>query len=228
MADDADLAAIRAFVASGGQFQTDKDGNIVAPIDPATPQAATATPAAPAADSRANETPAEVAEDNREQAEADNRRRQPQRPARKPVSKGPLKGLVNWANNVPTPGGNLALVLILLFFAFAIIPVNSGRTRLQLIWDVLTGNAELPGSGAAGGVAGISPPVAQAGVGAAIGTAIGTATGGAFLPGLGLNYNLPGTSPAATATGAGPGQIDTSSIATSDPLALLEAPRGQW
>lgn len=54
-------------------------------------------------------------------------------------------GAVDKLASTPTPGGLFPLVIALLFFLFAIVPVHpSGATRLQLIWLTLTGRASLP------------------------------------------------------------------------------------
>lgn len=231
MADEADLSAIRAWVASGGQMGVDREGNPVVPesaINPPTPAAPSGAQAQQPAEP---ETPGERAADEAEQDRAEQRAEQRQRPPKQAAKRGPLKGLMNWAANVPTPGGNLALVLILIFFAFAIIPVNAGRTRLQLIWDVLTGNAELPGTGQASGATSAS------GVGDAIGTGIGIGIGSVIGAG-GLSANTSGNASGNASglinpqqqSGAGPTPVyDAPGLGNSlNPLALLEAPRGDW
>lgn len=49
----------------------------------------------------------------------------------------------NWLSSAPTPGGIGMLVLALLFFLWAIIPVNSaGDTRLKLLWYTLIGRTQ--------------------------------------------------------------------------------------
>lgn len=51
---------------------------------------------------------------------------------------------LTWFSRVQTPGGILTMVLILLFFLFAVTPVNkSGDTRLKLLWLTLTGKTSL-------------------------------------------------------------------------------------
>lgn len=225
MSSDADLAAIRAFVATGGQFQTDKDGNIVAPIDATTDTVEIDTPAAPAAPAAPPAaTPGERAADEaKAQREADRQadratrqQRQQQQEQQRQREKNPLfrfsQGLADWAGNLPTPGGNLALVLILVFFAFAIIPVNAGKTRLQLIWLVLTGNADLQGS---------VPPSGQDAVGQIAAVTPGVASGIATGIGIGLGGAFPGVVP----SGGGADPALFGSLGGFDPLALLEAPR---
>jgi hypothetical protein len=49
----------------------------------------------------------------------------------------------NWIASAPTPGGIGVLVLALLFFLWAIIPVNAaGDTRLKLLWYTLIGRTQ--------------------------------------------------------------------------------------
>lgn len=49
----------------------------------------------------------------------------------------------NWISSAPTPGGIGVLVLALLFFLWAIIPVNAaGDTRLKLLWYTLIGRTQ--------------------------------------------------------------------------------------
>ena len=157
MATDADIQAIRAFVSGGGKLTVDKEGNVVAPIaDPAaseaTPAAATETDAAPASPKRAARRSAKAAKSAKSAIEPmqqpgnDEEARNVDVRAPKAATSGAnnLFGrVVDWLANLPTPGGNLALLLILVFFAWAIIPVNHGATRLQLIWLVLIGKADL-------------------------------------------------------------------------------------
>ena len=50
---------------------------------------------------------------------------------------------------LPTPGSLVLPLVILLVFFFLLIPVN-GHTRLQWLWLVMTGNAEISGSGQGG------------------------------------------------------------------------------
>lgn len=231
MADDADLDAIRAWVASGGQMGVDREGNPVVPesvITPQPTQPTPSTPAAPAAPSpAAPETPGERSADQAQANRAARREEQRRQPRKQPAKNGPLKGLMNWAANVPTPGGNLALVLILLFFAFAIIPVNSGQTRLQLIWDVLTGNADLPGAGAASG------PTAS-GVASTIGTgaqSVVSGVGGVFSTiGTGAQGVLSGIGGSGIGgSGGGPGGPNAAGYIPPQQRSgagLLEPPRG--
>lgn len=231
MADEADLSAIRAWVAQGGQFQTDKEGNVVVPdaaLADATPEQP-ATPASPAPTTPATPAPQAPTATPKQPPAA------PKKPAGKPSKTfvGRVSdGLASWAENIPTPGGNLALVLMLLFFAFAIIPVNAGKTRLQLIWLVLTGNADLPGAGQASGPTAAQQVGSAIGTGAAavgsqlptgIGTAIGVATGNPALGGA-LGGALSGGGP------GGPnaaGYIPPQQHSGAGPLSgMLEPPRG--
>lgn len=209
MADDADLAAIRAFVAQGGRLEVDKKGNVVAPIET---QPDAADEAEPDADAPTPDAPTPTTP--------------PQRPAPapKPAAKPSktwigrfLNAVHDWAENLPTPGGNLALVLILVFFAFAVIPVNGGNTRLQLIWLVLTGQYGLQASGSgnqsaaqinAAGNAVVAGGNIAGGIASGISSALGN------LPSLGT----------LVPSGAGPGATSDGYDAT----ALLESPRGGY
>src|SRR6266702_2964340 len=48
--------------------------------------------------------------------------------------------MADWASAAKTPGGIGLLVFILLFFIWAVVPVNDlNQTRLQLLWGILTG-----------------------------------------------------------------------------------------
>ena len=50
----------------------------------------------------------------------------------------------DWIASQPTPGGIAALVVFILFFALAVIPVNSqGQTRLYLIWQTILGRTHM-------------------------------------------------------------------------------------
>lgn len=56
----------------------------------------------------------------------------------------PLEPAVNWFANVPTPGGLATILIILIVFVLAIVPVDaSGTTRLKLVWLTLTGKTHL-------------------------------------------------------------------------------------
>lgn len=61
--------------------------------------------------------------------------------------------LADRASALSTPGGIGFLVFVLMFFIWAIIPINSGKTRLQLLWGVLTNQVYLKdeGEGPSGG-----------------------------------------------------------------------------
>lgn len=48
--------------------------------------------------------------------------------------------LADWASALKTPGGIGLLVGVLIFFVWVVMPINStGKTRMQLLWGVLTG-----------------------------------------------------------------------------------------
>lgn len=59
----------------------------------------------------------------------------------------------DFAENLPTPGGIFVLLILLALFMWAVIPVNNGMTRAQLLYYVLTQKAALlpatmpPGTG---------------------------------------------------------------------------------
>lgn len=46
--------------------------------------------------------------------------------------------------SLPTPGNITTLVVILVVFIFAIVPVNGGHTRLSLMWMALLGQVHVP------------------------------------------------------------------------------------
>jgi hypothetical protein len=54
----------------------------------------------------------------------------------------------NWLANLPTPGGNGALLLVLLGFVAFIVPVSGAYTRAQLFWLSLLGRTSLTDTGA--------------------------------------------------------------------------------
>lgn len=54
-------------------------------------------------------------------------------------------GTVARLANLPMPGGIGMLVFALVVFLFIIVPVNGTKTRMELIWLVLTGAYKLPG-----------------------------------------------------------------------------------
>lgn len=62
----------------------------------------------------------------------------------------PVTTVAGWLDTLhglaARPGSVLPLVFVLLFFIFAIVPVNGGATRFELIWRALTGGAALPPS----------------------------------------------------------------------------------
>lgn len=156
MANDADFDAIRDWVAKGNRLTVDKSGNIVAPIDtPATPAAsapgaADAAPNdAPQAPQAADASPVKAAKASAKKAkeikyrEPNNETDAKERNVTVTGAKDLFGRFTRAIANLPTPGGNLALLLILVFFAWAVIPINHGATRVQLIWLVLTGRADL-------------------------------------------------------------------------------------
>lgn len=52
--------------------------------------------------------------------------------------------LADWLATRPTPGGIGVMIAVIIFFLWAIVPVNAaGETRLYLLWGVLTGQKEL-------------------------------------------------------------------------------------
>jgi hypothetical protein len=55
-----------------------------------------------------------------------------------------LQQAADWASGLATPGGVGMLVFVLIFFIWVIVPVGAnGKTRLQLLWGVLTGQMSL-------------------------------------------------------------------------------------
>ena len=225
MADDTDLAAIRDWVAQGGKITVDKEGNPVLPpgvlpspanvtaVDDAPTTPISAAPAAPT-------QPAPPAPSNQAKQQPTPKASTQPKPPKQRTREPWYARLSDWigerAANAPTPGGNLALLLLLLFFAFAIIPVNAGKTRLQLIWLVLTGGADLPGQGAASGpTAQQASSALQAGAtggvlaGTGLGTAIGAGLTGGLIPALSGGGpggpNAAGYIPPAQQSGAGAG-----------------------
>lgn len=79
------------------------------------------------------------------------------------------------AASVPTPGGIGGLVVILLVFALAIIPVNQGYTRLQLLFLSLGGFTTLPADKNASPYQGGGLPQNIGGIVQGVGQAIGNA-----------------------------------------------------
>ena len=56
----------------------------------------------------------------------------------------PVQRVADALESLPTPGGLIVLLSILLIFLFAIVPVTStGKTRLRAFWDVLRGRMTL-------------------------------------------------------------------------------------
>lgn len=48
----------------------------------------------------------------------------------------------DWASSLKTPGGIGVLLMVLFFFIWVIVPVSNGKTRMQLLWGVLTGQVQ--------------------------------------------------------------------------------------
>lgn len=69
-----------------------------------------------------------------------------------------VSGLADRASALATPGGIGFLVAVLLFFVWAIVPVSGGKTRLRLLFDVLTGRTQIRNTGAT-----FTPAAAQTG-----------------------------------------------------------------
>ena len=61
-----------------------------------------------------------------------------------------LDALSERVGKLPTPGGIGFLLVGILFFWFAIIPVNGANTRLSLLWEMVQGNTSLPKKPTAG------------------------------------------------------------------------------
>lgn len=108
-------------------------------------------------------------------------------------AKGVADKVGGWAETLPTPGGIALLVVILLAFLWAVVPVNGGKTRAQLLYYVLMEKSILkPPDGLVPGLQGF-PGLAdiqgagQYNVGGGAGT---TSTSGA-VGGGGGNYTAP-------------------------------------
>jgi len=94
------------------------------------------------------------------------------------------RATADWMSGLKTPGGVGFLVFVLVFFVWVVVPVNdTGQTRLQLLWGVLTGQV------------GFSQAIQQQR------DTIATGAINQLLPG-----SFPGT-PAPSTTGTGGGQI---------------------
>lgn len=50
--------------------------------------------------------------------------------------------LADWASALKTPGGVGLLVFVLMFFVWVIVPMSNGKTRMQLLWGILTGQVD--------------------------------------------------------------------------------------
>lgn len=57
----------------------------------------------------------------------------------------------SWSERVATPGGIGLLLLAIFFLLWAVVPVNGGKTRLELLWLTLTGRTKMSASPDAGG-----------------------------------------------------------------------------
>ncbi len=56
----------------------------------------------------------------------------------------PFEPAANWFANLPTVGGLATIVILLVVFVMAIVPVNEdGDTRLKLVWLTITGKTHL-------------------------------------------------------------------------------------
>lgn len=54
----------------------------------------------------------------------------------------------NWLASLPTPGSIALLLVCILFFVWAVVPVGqNGETRLQLLWLTLMGQTRIAGEG---------------------------------------------------------------------------------
>lgn len=73
--------------------------------------------------------------------------------------------LSSWADSVPTPGGIGLLLVVIFLFLWAIVPVNGGNTRLQLLWKTLTGRTRMTASPDAGGTYDASAGTGSGGLG---------------------------------------------------------------
>jgi len=58
------------------------------------------------------------------------------------VAKEQAGKAADWASSLKTPGGIGFLLFVLFFFIWVIVPVSNGKTRLQLLWGVLTGQVQ--------------------------------------------------------------------------------------
>lgn len=57
-----------------------------------------------------------------------------------------VTGTKEWLANLPTPGSIALLLVVILFFIWAVVPVGqNGETRLQLLWLTLTGKTSIAG-----------------------------------------------------------------------------------
>jgi hypothetical protein len=58
------------------------------------------------------------------------------------VAKEQAGRAADWASSLKTPGGIGVLLMVLFFFIWIIVPVSNGKTRMQLLWGVLTGQVQ--------------------------------------------------------------------------------------
>jgi len=70
-----------------------------------------------------------------------------------------------WADSVATPGGIGLLLLLIFLLLWAVVPVNGGKTRLQLLWLTFTGRTKMAASPDAGGTFNATETVTTAGSG---------------------------------------------------------------
>lgn len=64
------------------------------------------------------------------------------------VASAPVIPAVNRFANLPTPGGLMTIILLLIIFVLAIVPISNpdwpvGTTRLKLVWLTLSGKTHL-------------------------------------------------------------------------------------
>ncbi len=56
----------------------------------------------------------------------------------------PIEPAANWFAHLPTPGSLATIVILLIIFVLAIVPVDDqGTTRIKLVWLTLTGKTHL-------------------------------------------------------------------------------------
>lgn len=79
----------------------------------------------------------------------------------------------DWASSLRTPGGIGVLLMVLFFFIWVIVPVSNGKTRMQLLWGVLTGQVQFRSD-----IVSEEENAIQAAVNFSQGSTNGTGTGG--------------------------------------------------